>query len=249
MRCKTFTSISFTSTYCIMPGYGSPSYFTTHHWPTWDSSPAFDLRPGSGILSSSACEGPNSIEVRLKQKQGPAEQKQLRILDCINLDLLVRTWTNQRHSYKWKKNTLITLKYKISLKSSYCLSPLLKNIKYILFSDFIYSKIEYFKCSDWHTWWSFIVPGTAERLLGVTLSIIVISDSWISNISTLVFHEMADIRDFALVMIPPLAIKASTTRSIAPPMPSAGPFQWPASRKFHEPDLKWKFSNNCVENK
>lgn len=38
-----------------------------------------------------------------------------------------------------EKNTLITLKYKISLKSSYCLSPLLKNIKYILFSDFIYS--------------------------------------------------------------------------------------------------------------
>lgn len=63
-----------------------------YHAPlTRDSSAAFDSRPGSGILSSSACEGPNSIEVRLKQEQGPAEQKQLRILDCINLDLLVRT--------------------------------------------------------------------------------------------------------------------------------------------------------------
>lgn len=90
-RCITFTSISFTSTFCMMPGYGSPSNFTTHHWPIWDSSAAFDSRPGSGILSSSACEGPNSIEVRLKQEQGPVEQEQLRILDCINLDLLVRT--------------------------------------------------------------------------------------------------------------------------------------------------------------
>lgn len=87
----------------MMPGYGSPSYFTTHHWTTWDSSAAFDSRQGSGILSSSACEGPNSIEVRLKQEQGPAEQKQLKHFDCINLDLLVRTWTNQRLYYKWKK--------------------------------------------------------------------------------------------------------------------------------------------------
>lgn len=50
MQCITFTSISFTSTFCMMPGYGSPSYFTKHHWLTWDSSAAFDSRPGSGIL-------------------------------------------------------------------------------------------------------------------------------------------------------------------------------------------------------
>ena len=38
IRCITFTSISFSSTSCIMPGYGNRSYYTTHHWPTWDSS-------------------------------------------------------------------------------------------------------------------------------------------------------------------------------------------------------------------
>lgn len=98
----------------MMPGYGSPSYFTTHHLTIWDSSAAFDSRPGSGILSSSACEGHNSIEVRLKQEQGPAEQKQLKILDCIN---------QPKAFLQMEKDTLITFKYKISLKSSYCLAP------------------------------------------------------------------------------------------------------------------------------
>lgn len=50
IRCITFTSISFASTFCMMPGYGSPSSFTTHHWPTWDSSAAFSSRRASGIL-------------------------------------------------------------------------------------------------------------------------------------------------------------------------------------------------------
>lgn len=82
------------------------------------------------------------------------------------------------------------------------------------------------------TWWS-----TAERLLGMTFSKMVMSDSWIPDISTLVFPEIEVMRDFALVILPSLATDASADCLIAPPMSSAGPFPWPAFRKFR--DVKW----------
>ena len=61
IRCITFISISFTSTSCIKPKYGSQSY-----WPTWDSS-VFGSWFDSCIFSSSVRDELKTTVVRLKQ--------------------------------------------------------------------------------------------------------------------------------------------------------------------------------------
>lgn len=232
MRCITFSSISLTSIFCMMPGYGSPSYFTTHHWLTWDSSAAFDSRPGSGILSSSACEGPNSIEVRLKQEQGPAEQKQLRILDCINLDLLVRTWTNQRLSYKWK-NYLNYFKVQHFNKIIILFVTLINKYKI----HFIFRLPLFLIQMFWVTYMKFHCPWYCEEMTW---------DDFLNycyfrflNFNHFYFGFPWNSRHERLCIgyDPPISNKSV----FSSPMPSAGPFPWPASRKFYEPDLKWSF--------
>lgn len=93
-------------------------------------------------------------------------------------------------SYKLKKylcNHICNVPYYFKFQTFYTII----DIKYINIFVFLLHIFLNFRLTylilDEVTWWSFIVSGTAERLLGMTFSKMVMPDSWIPDISTLVF--------------------------------------------------------------